>query len=113
MDQEYEPPAPVDEWVVEACGASIDNSGPAEQEPLTEWDLPENIKRARDYLTNDAPLSKQGAGGDDTIVKQVVPTLKDMAISEELARRADGQALNNQCEPPWNIRQQRRETTCW
>ena len=96
------PMAKVDPWVVAACGDSAGNE-PASQEPLVEWDLPRNITRARDYLTKDAPLSKQGAGGDDLIVKRVVPNLKDMAISEELAGELMAELWNPRCEPPWQL----------
>ena len=97
------PMAEIDPWVVAACGESVDN-GPASQEPLVEWDLPRNIERAREYLTKDAPVSKQGAGGDDLIVKRVVPTLKDMAISEELASELMvDTGWNDRCEPPWQL----------
>src|ERR1039458_6142381 len=78
------PMAAIDPWVVEACGESVDN-GPAPQEPLVEQDTPDIVERARYYLTNDAPVSKQGAGGDDLLVKRVAPTLKDMGASEGLA----------------------------
>jgi hypothetical protein len=62
------------------------------------------VKRARFYLTKDAPVSKQGAGGDDLLVKRVAPTLKDMGVSEELA----GELLvetgwNDRCVPPWQL----------
>jgi hypothetical protein len=97
------PMAAIDPWVVEACGESVDN-GPAPQEPLVEQDTSDIVERARYYLTNDAPVSKQGAGGDDLLVKRVAPTLKDMGASEELA----GELLvetgwNNKCEPPWQL----------
>jgi hypothetical protein len=99
---ESRPLANVDEWVVEACGSSVDN-GPASQVPLVEWDLPGNVERARYYLTNDAPVSKQGAGGDETLVKKVAPTLKDFGISEELAGELMAEIWNGRCEPPWQL----------
>ena len=95
--------AQIDPWVVEACGESVDN-GPASQVPVTEQDTRDIVASARFYLTKDAPVSKQGAGGDDLLVKRVVPTLKDMGVSEELA----GELLvdtgwNDRCEPPWQL----------
>ena len=95
--------APLDPWVVEACDAPSD-TGPSDQTPLVEQDTDAIIARARDYLINDAPVSKMGAGGDDLLVKVVAPMLKDMGVSEELA----GELLvetgwNARCEPPWQL----------
>ena len=81
------PMARIDPWVVAACGESVDN-GPASQVPVVEQDTPDIVASARYYLTKDAPVSRQGAGGDDLLVKRVAPTLKDMGVSEELAWRA-------------------------
>lgn len=97
------PMAQIDPWVVAACGESIDN-GPASQVPVVEQDTADIVASARFYLTKDAPVSKQGAGGDDLLVKRVAPTLKDMGVSEELA----GELLvdtgwNDRCEPPWQL----------
>lgn len=93
----------IDPWVVAACGESVDN-GPASQVPVVEQDTPDIVASARFYLTKDAPVSRQGAGGDDLLVKRVAPTLKDMGVSEELA----GELLvetgwNARCEPPWQL----------
>jgi hypothetical protein len=89
----------IDPWVIEACAASkID---PAPQNPMVEWDLPANVEWARHWLANDAPVSIEGQGGDDTIVKRVVPILKDHAISEETAGELMADAWNDRCQPPW------------
>jgi hypothetical protein len=96
------PMAEIDPWVVAACGESVDN-GPASQVPVVEQDTPGIVQRARFYLTNDAPVSKQGAGGDELLVKQVAPTLKDMGVSEELAGELLAELWNDRCEPPWQL----------
>jgi hypothetical protein len=91
--------ARIDSWVIEACAASkID---PAPQNPMVEWDLPVNVEWARYWLANDAPVSIEGQGGDDTIVKRVVPILKDHAISEETAGELMADVWNDRCQPPW------------
>lgn len=95
------PVADIDQWVVETCGASIDN-GPAPQEPLVEWDEPVNVERFRDFLANDAKPSKQGAGGDANLL-QVAVIGKDMAISEELCGELMAEIWNTRCEPPWQL----------
>jgi hypothetical protein len=97
------PIAPVDPWVVEMYGDAPE-VGVASQVPLTEWDLPVNIERARDYLKT-APVSKQGGGGGDLLVKTIAPRLKDMAISEEMAVEilTEPNGWNSRCEPPWSL----------
>lgn len=93
--------AALDPWVADVCAAS--ESAPADQTPLAELDTPDIVERAHHYLTNDAPLSRQGAGGDDALVKRVAPTLKDMGISEELAGELLAELWNDRCEPPWQL----------
>jgi putative DNA primase/helicase len=100
------PMAPIDPWVVAACGEKADtNRGPASQEPLVEWDQDSNIAWARNWLMNDAPMCRQGSGGGDTLVKFIVPQLKDHAISEEMAAEIisePGGYNETKCEPPWS-----------
>ena len=95
--------ADVDAWVIEACAVSKTEAAPT-QNPMVEWDLPGNIEWARHWLANDAPLSIEGQGGDDTIVKRVVPVLKDHGISEETAGALLVESgWNDKCEPPWQL----------
>jgi hypothetical protein len=97
------PMAEIDPWVVAACGEIVDN-GPASQVPVVEQDTADIVERVRFYLTKDAPVSKQGAGGDDLLVKRVAPTLKDMGASEELAcEELVKTGWNDRCEPPWQL----------
>lgn len=94
--------AALDPWVAGVCAAPADTAA-ADQTPLVEQDTPVIVERARYYLTNDAPLSRQGAGGDDLLVKQIAPTLKDMGVSEELAGQLLAELWNDRCEPPWQL----------
>jgi hypothetical protein len=100
--EDHRPMVPLDQWVVDMCGAPTD-TGSTDQTPLVEQDTPDIEERARFYLTKDAPLSKQGAGGDETLVKKVAPTLKDMGCSEELAGELLAELWNDRCEPPWQL----------
>lgn len=95
------PVAPVADWVIKACAAN--KVEPAAQNPMVEWDLPGNIEWARHWLANDAPASIEGQGGDDTVVKRVVPILKDHGISEEAAGELMPDVWNGRCEPPWQL----------
>ena len=56
--------ADIDAWVIEACAASKVEAAP--QEPAIDWDMPANVEWARHWLANDAPVSIEGQGGDDT-----------------------------------------------
>lgn len=51
----------------------------------------------------DAPSSIERKGGDDTLVKKVVPPLKDMGISFELACDLVAEHYNDRCQPPWQL----------
>jgi hypothetical protein len=97
-----EPIAAIDQWVIDKCG-TIDSAEAVEQEPLVEWDLPSNVERAKHWLQNHAPTSRQGEGGDTVLVTKVVPILKDWAISEEMAAELLIEFWNDRCQPPWNI----------
>jgi hypothetical protein len=77
--------------------------GAVDQVPVVELDLPDNVARGVRWLQEDAPASIQGRGGDDTLVKKVVPPLKDMGISFELACDLIAEHYNDRCEPPWQL----------
>ncbi len=98
--EDKRPMAALDPWVADACAAAA-HTGAADQTSLVEQDTPDIVERARYYLLNDAPVSKQGAGGDDLLVKRVAPTLKDMGVSEELAGELLAELWNARCDPPW------------
>ncbi len=100
--EDQRPMAALDQWVADICAAPAD-TGAADQTPLVEQDTPDIVERARYYLLNDAPVSKQGAGGDDLLVKRVAPTLKDMGVSEELAGELLAELWNDRCDPPWQL----------
>lgn len=69
------PLAPVDAWVVEACGTKPE-SAECTAEPVIEWDQPVNIQWAIDHLQKDAPSAIEGQGGEFTTLK-VAMTLRD------------------------------------
>ncbi len=93
--------ADIDAWVIEACAASKVEAAP--QEPAIDWDMAANVEWARHWLANDAPVSIEGQGGDDTLVKRVVPVLKDHGISEETAGELLAEIWNGRCDPPWQL----------
>ena len=79
-------------WFYEVAKKTT-RGAPVDQTPVVELDLPGNIAWAIHWLQIDAPRSIEGQGGDDTLVKKVVPPLKDMGISFELRLRAGRRLL--------------------
>jgi hypothetical protein len=97
------PLAPVDAWVVEACGARP--ACPEHiAEPVVEWDRPANREWAIDYLQNDAPPAVEGQGGEFTTLK-VAMTLRGYGISEHktLALMLDHYNVDSKCVPLWEV----------
>jgi hypothetical protein len=93
--------APVDAWVVEACGAKVE-SHESTAEPVIELDLAANIAWAIDYLRNDAPPAIEGDGGEFTTLK-VAMALRGYGISEHKTLELMLDHYNERCHPPWDI----------
>lgn len=64
-------------------------------------DSQEAIKRAIDFLENDADCAVEGAGGDDTTYRVAV-RVKDFGISEPRCFDLMMDHWNEQCSPPWD-----------
>jgi hypothetical protein len=107
-----EPEAP--EWFVAECASvsrgGSSGSGPVEQTPVVEWDLPRSVELARAWVRRHAPICVQGEGGGDILVKVVAAKLKDFGVSIETAFELltdeddeTGLSWNERCEPPWEI----------
>lgn len=94
--------APAPSWFYDLLRRGTTERTEQPQEPAVDWDKPENVEWAIDYLLHDAPLSKQGSNGDATIL-HVAGVLKDHAISEEMALELMADYYNDRCEPPWQI----------
>ncbi len=80
-------------------------SAPAQsQEPAVDWDLPENVEWAIDYLSNDAPPSIEGRSGEKTTF-DVAGVLKDHGISEHTALELMAAHYNvaGKCKPLWQM----------
>lgn len=73
-----------------------------DQVAVVDWDKPENIEIARDYLSDDAPAAVEGDNGDQTTL-YVAMTLHDLAISEGLAFELMAELYNPRCEPEWDL----------
>ena len=97
------PLAPVDTWVVEACGARPECPEHI-AEPVIEWDRPANREWAIDYLQNDAPPAVEGQGGEFTTLK-VAMTLRGYGISEHktLELMLDYYNVDSKCVPLWEV----------
>ena len=95
------PLAPVDAWVVEACGAMTE-SRERTDEPVIELDQPANTEWAIHHLQNDAPPAIEGEGGEFTTLK-VAMTLRGCGISEDKTLELMLDHYNERCQPPWEI----------
>jgi hypothetical protein len=89
-------------WFYEVAKKTT-RGAPVDQKPVVELDMPDNVTRGIWWLQQGAPESIQGKGGDDTLVTKVVPPLKDMGISFELACDLVAEHYNDRCEPPWQL----------
>ncbi|WMT75078.1 DUF5906 domain-containing protein [Bradyrhizobium sp. Ash2021] len=67
---------------------------------VVDYDKPENIAAAIDFLQNDAEPAIEGSGGDFNTLKTAM-FLKDLAISPTLAVDLLNDYYNPRCEPPW------------
>lgn len=89
--------------VAEAPSWLIDMCKPRE-------DVPDNLPSAIEddlrsvtaWLMNDAPISRQGEGGNQTAFT-VACKLKDKGVEIEDAKELMGGAWNARCEPPWSL----------
>lgn len=87
-------------WMVEKCGQPRlkAQSGGAVPEIIN----PESaIARATFYLLHDAPISVQGAGGDQTAYR-VAARVKDFGVDLDTAWMLMFNYWNDHCSPPWN-----------
>ncbi len=100
------------EWFFDKLNKSgaVNSGGDVDQEPAVELDQDPNVQWAISYLTNDAPASIEGEGGDITMVK-VCGVLKDRGISQEQSvellagyyNKIPMMAGEPGCDPPWII----------
>jgi bifunctional DNA primase/polymerase-like protein len=92
----------VDPWVADAC--RVDRGEPVDQDPVVELDQASNIAWAIDYLTNYAPHSIAGRGGEKTLL-DVAGILKDHGIREYTAIELLAEHYNvfGRCDPLWSI----------
>ena len=92
---------PAPSWFYEVLGRPTDCSEQS-QDPVVDWDKPENVEWAIEYLQYHASPSIQFSGGDNTML-QVAGVLKDRGISPEKAIELMADYYNDRCEPPWSI----------
>jgi hypothetical protein len=88
-------------WLADAIGKPRQQSGSV-AEAAVDLDQSANVAWAIDFLKNDAPLAKEGAGGDATTFK-VAAALRDYGISESMVVELMADHYNERCEPPWSI----------
>lgn len=87
-------------WIVETCGLAPAKETLAEVHAPTNLDQKRAFKRAKHYLENEAPLSQEGEGGDQTAF-QVAARVKDFGCSENDCFTLMMDYWNDRCEPSW------------
>ena len=78
------PFAPLPQWIIDMCAAPSRDDNAQPQEPLVDWDLPENIEWVIDHLRNDAQPAIEGRGGELATLKQ--PRRSRIMASQRIER---------------------------
>jgi hypothetical protein len=94
--------APLPDWLAEFL-YEPGRKDPRREEPVCEWNLPENIEQAREWLKYHEP-AVEGANGDD-YTYWTICSLRDFAISEDqilkLLNEGGAKSWNARCQPVW------------
>lgn len=89
----------VPDWVPNACGRAPIKKEKTKRLRLVDEDRAANL--AINYLENEAPISIEGDGGDQTAFK-VAARVKDFGVSKETALELLLSHWNDRCSPPWS-----------
>lgn len=90
-------PASAPGWMIDACGRA---RAKEVQAPIDT--LPSSESRAIYYLQHEAPISREGAHGDQTAFI-VSAKLKDFGVAKDDAVLLLDMFWNDRCEPPWSL----------
>lgn len=96
-----DPVAQAPQWLVDRLGVAARSADDLVAGDAGPADTPQNLQRARRYLTDDAPLAVEGMGGDSTTFK-VCARLKDFGVSREQGLSLLEEHWNGRCSPPWS-----------
>lgn len=95
------PIAPLDQWVVDACGIAAIGHNEAPQEAVVD-EIDSNVEWFKYYLEHDAPIAVEGEGGEARTLA-IAGIAKDHGLFEETALDLMFfSTWNDKCEPPWN-----------
>lgn len=89
--------APLPDWIVPRLNVQKDRKASR----IDGADLPDNIRRARAYLTVRKPAIEGSGGNDHTY--QTAQSVRDLGISELAALDLMMEEWNERCEPPWDV----------
>lgn len=88
------------QWIVEKCGKPHERS--KVEVDLSNINEEAATNRAIHYLTNEAPISIEGQGGDQ-IAYKVAARVKDLGVDEVSAAFLMDNYWNDRCSPPWEF----------
>ena len=95
------PIAPIPDWFSTYLTKHAPRKSENREEPLVEWDRPESVEKAKDWLTNYAAEAIEGAGGDNqTFINACF--CRDFGISEQMTLELMLEHWNyEKATPPW------------
>jgi len=96
------------QWLEDLCGHAKPRDAQATTVPLSPLDDVAAIERATSWLREQAPVSVQGDGGDDTAYR-VAAKIKDFGLSEPQALDSMLEHWNERCSPPWDPEELQRK----
>lgn len=90
------------EWLTAAAVGAKKLREKSSATPAADLDQKSAVDRATLYLTQNAPLAIEGAGGDDTTYR-VAAHIKDYGLSAERNLELLSELWNPKCSPPWDV----------
>lgn len=89
-------------WMVDKCGKAPEKTQTSKLTPITNINAKNALARAIFYLENEAPLAREGDGGDQTTFL-VAARVKDFGIYEKECLDLMLTFWNDRCEPSWGL----------
>lgn len=89
-------------WIIEKCGEAPEKKTTPHLTVVESIDQKRALKQAIHYLKHEAPLSIQGASGDQTAFI-VACRVKDFGVSKFNCFEAMADHWNERCQPPWDL----------
>jgi RecA-family ATPase len=93
-------------WVKDIAGEHVKRK--ERKEAKIPLDAAHNIDAAKQYLSQDAPVSIEGERGDPTAYK-VACRVHELGVSEDMALELMSEYWNDRCQPEWSLKDLQRK----